>query len=65
MVDRPDSQQAHIRYHMQLNKSFLAIGYGRTDGRTDGWTDGWMDICDSRVAFMTEKDEGVDILKYT
>ena len=31
---------------MQLNKSFLAIGNGRTDGITD--------ICDSRVAFATE-----------
>ena len=38
-----DGQQAHIRYHMQLNKSFLAIGNGITD------------ICDSRVAFATEK----------
>ena len=32
---------------MQLNKSFLAIGNGRTDAITD--------ICDSRVAFATEK----------
>ena len=31
---------------MQLNKSFLAIGYGQTDRITD--------ICDSRVAFATE-----------
>ena len=31
---------------MQLNKSFLAIGNGRTDAITD--------ICDSRVAFATE-----------
>ena len=36
---------------MQLNKSFLAIGNGQTDRRTDGITD----ICDSRVAFATEK----------
>ena len=42
-----DGQQAHIRYHMQLNKSFLAIDYGQTDRITD--------ICDSRVAFATEK----------
>ena len=49
MADRSDGQQAHIRYHMQLNKSFLAIGNGWTDRRTD--------ICDSRVAFATEKIE--------
>ena len=53
-----DGQQAHIRYYMQLNKSFLAIGNGQTDRRTDGQTDGWTDritdICDSRVAFATE-----------
>ena len=40
MVDRPDG---HIRYHMQLNRSFLAIDYDITD------------ICDSRVTFATEK----------
>ena len=35
---------------MQLNKSFLAIGNGQTDGQ--------IDICDSRVAFATEKFSG-------
>ena len=55
MVDRPDGQSAHIRYHMQLNKSFLAIGYRLTDRQTDRRTDGITDICDSRVAFTTEK----------
>ena len=39
---------------MQLNKSFLAIGYGQTDRITD--------ICDSRVAFATEKSQGNDCL---
>ena len=36
---------------MQLNKSCLAIGNRQTDGQTDRQTD----ICDSRVAFATEK----------
>ena len=31
---------------MQLNKSFLAIGYGQTDRQKD--------ICNSRVTFATE-----------
>ena len=29
-----DGQYANIRYHMQLNESFLTIGYGWTDRRT-------------------------------
>ena len=30
--------------------------YGRTDRQTDRQTDGQTDICDSRVAFATEKE---------
>ena len=41
------------------NKSdSLAIGNGRTDGQTNRWTD----ICDSRVAFMTEKIDNWQII---